>query len=291
MILQIDFSDSSGGANNAAAFSIRYRLNDLAITKKWIEAFNLNFGKNPRISGRGFFFGSQFYTSEYLISEMNSALAILRPHFREFLATCPVPRDPLSQEVLSEIHNYFEGLDQQPNWIEVVSVYDNVHPTAQWLNLLVHMYECLPAPRENFHIDVNFEPTRKWPIDAEDYESMSWDKADGDLLISYGTTGVPPLLAYQFGPPAIPTFQTTFSCDLQLHFEGPFEFSNRAEFDEWLIRVHGVERTNGRPHPGHFKIGELAAGQSKKEISERFAKFRGMPFISGVILSNLKSGR
>jgi hypothetical protein len=288
MILQIDFSDSKIATGiDAAAFSISYRLNDLAITKKWIEAFNHNFRNNPKISGRGFFFGSQFYTSEYLISEMNLALDILRPHFREFLSTCPVPSDPLSQEVLSEIHNYFEGLDQQPNWIEVVSRHDNVHPTAQWLNLLIHMYECLPAPRENFHIDINFDPTMKWPIETDDYQSMIWDRLDGDLLVSYGTTGVPPLHAFRIGPPAVPTFQTTYSCDLQLYFEGPSRPTNRAAFDEWLVREHGIERRNGLPHPGQFKIGELASGQSKKNILDKFANFDGLPFVSSIGLKEV----
>lgn len=277
--LQIEFSDSA-----SESFQIHYVLNDLRITKKWITEFKNHFSQNQKIAGQGFFFGSHFYSGEYLVNEMNTALLLLRRHFGDFLANCPVPQEPVSQAVLSEIHNYFEGLDQQPNWLPVVSIHDEVHPTAQRLNLLIHMYECLPAPPENFHVDINFEPTMKWPIDTADFQEMEWNKADGDLLISYGTTGVPPLLAWNFGPPSIPTFQTTYSCDLQLHFEGPMIVSSQEAFDRWLLKEHQIDRTKTSLHPGQFKIGELAQGETKAEILKSFSRFKGPPVISSVTI-------
>lgn len=268
-LIRINLANHDG----SSTFHLDYRLYDHSVARKWMKLLQqtliLDGGK---ISRDGIFSGNGINDKADLIQKLDNTVEFHNQFCREnnYLdCIIPIKTDhPVTQDRLSKLHEYFEQYAEDHRFSSVTPVRENL----QDMNLMIHALEsCLDESSKACHVEILSQQVLKQPLVGDDYKLFDLDSKWGQLVLTYGITGVPTLNAFRNN--SEPTPQNYVTNGMTLAFWGDFTFDRHAELEAWL-KTKGMDINNPECALGYVGLGVLENLDSidRDELLKKIAK-------------------
>ena len=247
--IRINFSNDDDTSN----YSIDYCLYDHSVASRWLGLMKetLRFGND--IVDNGIYFGSAVNDKKQLIKKLNN---IVETHNRycdqRSHPECKIPvkaDDSVTQDLLNILHGYFEIYAEDPRFSDEPGSKYNL----QDMNLYIHRLEsCIKDATRDSHVEILPKNVLRLQFEHEDYKLFSPDTIWGQLVLTYGITGVPTINA--FWNNSEPTPQNSLMNGMLLAFWSDVQFDRHEELKKWL-ETKGLDINNPEIALGYLPLG------------------------------------
>ena len=260
--------------DQTSTFHLDYRLYDHSVAQKWMRLMQKTIlFDGGSIYKDGYFSGAPINDKEALIDELNKTVVrhnefCKQKNLQDFYI--PVMADnPLTQGRLSELHEYFEKYAEHDN-------FKNEHEkeNLQNLNLLIHALESfLNESSKNCHVEILSKQFLKTSLTEEEYGFFDPDTVWGQLVLTYGITGVPTLNAFRND--SDPTPQNVITNGMALSFWEDNTFDQHEELKKWLISKN-MDPADPKNAVGYIGLGILSGLKqtNREELLKKISKHK-----------------
>ena len=251
-LIRIKFSNDEGNSE----YSLDFRLYDHSVAQRWMKMMlQTQALGGGRIIQDGIFFGNGVNDRAQVVSKLDRTVDIHNDFCKKNnLDDCIIPiktDHPVTQSRLSKLHEYFEAYAED----ERFALDEPIRMNLQDMNLLIHRLEsCLDETSKACHVEILSEYYMKYPLKGDDYKLFDLDTIWGQLVLTYGITGVPTSNA--FWSHSEPTPQNFVTNGMILSFWGDHIFDKRDELAEWL-KTKNLDINNPESALGYIGLGKI----------------------------------
>lgn len=240
---------------NGTDFVATYRVYDHTVTRKWLSLVQKSIDNASEIKNDGDFFGSAFTDANLLIESIKKVVISHNKYCSDNGLSddfnIPITiNNPPTQERLNELHEWYEKLID----LSIFSRNREANLNLQELNVSIHGLESVIVGKRVNHIEIIMKDFHMTPFSEEDYHFFSLDYNWGELLLSYGMTGVPTINAFNGDTHPVP--QNSYCPGMIMIFWGDFKFSKHEELGSWL-ETRGLSINDPKSALGYIPLGVL----------------------------------
>lgn len=247
----VNLSNKSG-----SKFSVKFKLYDHPGTTIWLRIMQETLALGANIIDGGAFFGRTFNDLTELSMRLESNI-----HYHNKWATdhglatefhIPLTIDnPPTQDRLNRLHEYFEALVEHPR---IRNEEEEVKANLMDMNINIHKTESTLSENDGCHVELASSHYIKTEMTDEAYGHFSTDFFWGELILTYGITGVPTMSAFRSN--TAPTPQNFITNGMIMAFWGDTKFNQWDELTKWLAGL-GMAATDPKCALGYLPLGIL----------------------------------
>lgn len=231
-----------------------YHLYDHSVADKWYE--NVVATKNQwglEAQGEGHFMGAPLWPKTRLVKDLKRCFQIIN-EVGDTVLESNLDQD-LSPQELNRLHAIYEDLAKLPKYTQRSPEVDRALVD---LNLTIHRYEGLGVEGDvAYHVEVIFSPEQSCDIGPDEYSFFTPDRHFGNLYLTYGQVGVPPMAGFWSRTTESLNPQTTISAGFFLNFEPSHDFTQWEEMESWLRQSHQLDVDHPQLAIGNCPLGVL----------------------------------